>query len=111
MMGTGSPGGTEQMAAVRCDFLGCAVMVVMGVHYKAEWRKVSPSSTAWQGLLTPSPGPPARPAGMGIALQDRSHSASITRCEAVLLVSVVISTSFRPTSRAIGSIRASASVA
>jgi len=24
---------------------------------------------------------------MGIALQDRSHSASITRCEAVLLVS------------------------
>ena len=87
MMGTGSPGGTEQMAAVRCDFLGCAAMVAMGVHYKAEGRKVSPSSTAWQGLLTPSPGPPARPAGMGIALQDRSHSASITRCEAVLLVS------------------------
>jgi hypothetical protein len=56
MMGTGSPGGTEQMAAVRCDFLGCAVMVAMGVHYKAEGRKVSPSSTAWRELLTPFSG-------------------------------------------------------
>lgn len=45
-MGTGSPVGTEQVAAGRCDFLGCAAMVAIGAHYKAQGRKVSPSSTA-----------------------------------------------------------------
>jgi GNAT superfamily N-acetyltransferase len=41
MTGTGSPGGTEQVAAGRADFLGFADVVAMGPHYRHGHRNVS----------------------------------------------------------------------
>jgi len=42
MMGTGSPGGTEQTAARRGGLV--ADVVAMGAHYRAPAAKVSPAS-------------------------------------------------------------------
>jgi hypothetical protein len=41
MTGTGSPGGTEQLAARLSDFLGFADVVAMGAHYRRDDGKVS----------------------------------------------------------------------
>ena len=41
MTGTGSPGGTEQLAARFSDFLGFADVVAMGAHYSPDDGKVS----------------------------------------------------------------------
>ena len=41
MTGTGSPGGTEQLAARLSDFLGFADVVAMGAHYTGRGENVS----------------------------------------------------------------------